>query len=161
MRRREALQLAFLPRLMPQWNLDELPPALRERILAQMQAESPAVPAAAAEEPRKPNPAERRREVKELHDPFRNWLELHKIPYVYPRADQKSSIRVGWPDFTVLARGRVCCVEFKWPGEKLRPEQQGVHAWLQLWECPVIVAFSFEEARAFVVKTLELRLTHE
>lgn len=142
---------------MPQWNLDDLPDALRQRVLAQLEP-APGVPAPA--EAPKANPAERRREVKELHDPFRNWLELHKIPYIYPRSDQKSSIRVGWPDFTVLANGRVCCVEFKWPGEKLRPEQEGIRQWLLLWSCPVIVAYSFDQAKSFVMETLELRLTH-
>lgn len=139
---------------MPQWNLDELPPALRDRVLQQMQAEQPAAPAPAAEEPRKANPAERRREVADIQRPFAQWLDLRGIPYVNPRSDKASGIREGWPDFTVLWKGSVLCIECKAPGQKLREEQERVRVEISATGTQFFVAYSAVECISLVKQHL-------
>jgi VRR-NUC domain len=74
----------------------------------------------------KPSPGVEREKL--LHEQIlafcdgKGWLTLHC------RTDRATTVRVGSPDFLVLADGgRIFAVECKRPGLKLRPEQA---AWL-------------------------------
>jgi hypothetical protein len=97
---------------------------------------------------------------REMHDEFATWLTQHAafypVPFVHSRMDKASTIREGWPDFTVLWMGKVCCIEFKLPGS---------HPTAKQWECLneirargtfVIVATSTSEAMTFVKDKLLL-----
>lgn len=100
----------------------------------------------------------KREEAKQIQLPFAQWLGLHGIPYLQPRSDKKSGIRVGWPDFTVLYGGKAVAIECKWPGCKLRPEQEAVRADLEAAGVPYLVAYSAAEAIAFVKEHLNPKL---
>ncbi len=96
-----------------------------------------------------------RHEIKDLHVPFQKWLDFHKIPYIYHRSDKKSGIRKGWPDFTVISRGKVCCVEFKRPGQKLSSDQQGCRAMLEYDETPYMMTSDVNSAIVFTKHYLD------
>jgi hypothetical protein len=91
---------------------------------------------------------------KELHRIFEQWLRLHDLPYVHSAMNKKSTIRIGWPDFTILSGPLACCVEFKAPGGKLDSEQEEVHRQLRERRVPVITAYAVEDAISFVAPIL-------
>ncbi len=65
----------------------------------------------------------------DIQNAFAGWLRKTGVLFVQPRHDQKSTIKVGWPDFSCfLAGGRTVFIETKRPGEKPRPEQAACHA---------------------------------
>ena len=61
-----------------------------------------------------------------IHAKFEAWLRLNEIPFIHSRMDKKSTIRVGWPDFSICFGGKMVFVEFKLPGKELSPEQIAV-----------------------------------
>lgn len=86
-----------------------------------------------------------------LHDEIinycngRGWLALHA------RTDQKSTIMVGWPDFTVFTdHGIIYLIEVKRKNGKLRPSQINTKAWLERLGHPVHVVHSMDEFKAVV-----------
>lgn len=85
-------------------------------------------------------------EVRTLHEPFKAWLNKRQVPYVYHRPDQRSGIRKGWPDFTVLWMSHVCCIEFKTAKGKISPDQEACHKHIRRSGNRVVVARSVEEA---------------
>lgn len=90
--------------------------------------------------------AQELRQEREMHKLFANWLRLHGVPFIHARMDKKSTIRRGWPDFTLLWGGRALCLEFKLPGEGLDPDQIEVHRELTLNGTPVQTVHSVAEA---------------
>lgn len=84
---------------------------------------------------------------KAMHDRFIQWLNLNGIPFVHSRMDKPSTIKMGFPDFTLLMNGRGVCVEFKAPGGKLKEEQADCLAKLHLAGVPVRV---FEDVGAAI-----------
>lgn len=53
---------------------------------------------------------------RKMHHQFASWLRIHErgpIPFIHAAPNKKSTIRKGWPDFTVLYGNKVCCIEFK------------------------------------------------
>jgi VRR-NUC domain len=93
---------------------------------------------------------------KEMRLHFSNWLMLRAIPFVTARHDKKSTIMVGWPDYTVLWDNRVLCVEFKMAGQKPRPEQQKVIEFLLRSGVKTVVCTSFSQAIQTVKTHFEL-----
>jgi hypothetical protein len=85
---------------------------------------------------------------KEMRAHYSNWLMLRAIPFVSPRHDKKSTIMVGWPDYTVLRDNRALCVEFKVKGKKPRPEQEKVIEFLLQAGIKTVVCHSFSQAIA-------------
>lgn len=83
---------------------------------------------------------------KAIHESVRKWLTLRAIPYVHSRMDKASTIRKGWPDFTVLHQGRAYCLELKAPGGVLSDEQKQCLAELETTGTPCKVAYSDAEA---------------
>lgn len=61
---------------------------------------------------------------REMHDQFAAWLTLRNIPFIHALTHRKSTIKVGWPDFTLIYHGRTMCVEFKMPDGRLSQEQR-------------------------------------
>lgn len=100
-----------------------------------------------------------RREVKELHEPFRQWLNLRGIFFIYSRPDRATGTRVGLPDFVCIAKPdspvirdsqpRVFAIEFKASGGKLSDAQSKCHAELRSINVPVLVCFDLQSAIAF------------
>ena len=64
-----------------------------------------------------------RKTEKQIHHTFEAWLRLNEIPFIHSRMDKKSTIRVGWPDFSIFYEGKTVFVEFKQAGGVLSPEQ--------------------------------------
>lgn len=91
---------------------------------------------------------------KDLHDLFTNWLRLNDLHFIHSRMDRKPTIRAGWPDFTVIRGELVCCIEFKAPGGKLRPEQVKVINELLTTGTPVLITDLFSEAYGFTTRKL-------
>jgi hypothetical protein len=90
--------------------------------------------------------AQQIRQERDMHNLFTNWLRLTGVPFIHARMDKKSTIRKGWPDFTLLWQGRALCLEFKLPGQPLDPDQVEVHAALALNGTPVQTVYSVAEA---------------
>lgn len=68
-----------------------------------------------------------RREEKKLHEQFEQWCNMIGLRNrIHCRMDKPTTIEKGWPDFTLIKQGRVCCIEFKAPGGKLSPDQFAV-----------------------------------
>jgi hypothetical protein len=86
---------------------------------------------------------------KELHDQFQQWCAVNDIDFIHARMDQRSTIRKGHPDFTLLRDGRGCCIEFKRPGGKLSDDQTKVIWRLKLHGVPVEVFDDIAEAITF------------
>lgn len=93
---------------------------------------------------------------RELHEQFTNWLKLHRLPYIHAAMCKKSTIRAGWPDFTVVYGRGVCCVEFKAPGGVVSPDQREVISGLLALGTPVLVTESAAEAIAFTKREVHL-----
>jgi hypothetical protein len=108
---------------------------------------------------------------RDLHDKFEAWLRVHQngpIPFVHSRMDRKSTIREGWPDFTVMFNGAAacrgpeqsphscCCIEFKMLGKSLSTEQEKCCDELALAGIPVRTCFSVVEAIEFCREKLGL-----
>lgn len=74
-----------------------------------------------------------------LHDTFEGWCRVTGHSYIHSRMDKRSTIRSGWPDYTIFCGGRAVCVEFKFGDGKLRPEQEEVIAELLAGGTPVLV----------------------
>ena len=112
-------------------------------------------------EPAVPAPLEPSRETwhrgaeKELHD----WLEaeMHRlgVSYIHGRMDVKSTIRNGWPDFSLFRCGpdgiaRVCFVELKNQSGKLSKTQKEVIEEMECRGLPVLVTGDFRAAVEFI-----------
>jgi hypothetical protein len=64
---------------------------------------------------------------KALQDDVRRYLNLLRLPFINPPMNKKSTLPLGWLDFTVfLPRGVVVLWECKAVGGSLRPEQCAV-----------------------------------
>lgn len=61
---------------------------------------------------------------KELHGQIVKLLREMRIPYANARMDRRSTLAVGYPDFTFPHRGRFVAWEAKVGTNKLTPEQE-------------------------------------
>lgn len=87
---------------------------------------------------------------RDLQKLIANWLHLHNIPFIQARNDKRSTIAVGWPDFTFPLNGRFVAIEVKFGKGKLRPEQEKFIAQLNAHDAIVGVVRSFDEFKAIV-----------
>ena len=92
---------------------------------------------------------------KELHE----WLEIELIrlgiSYVHARMDKESTIRKGWPDFSLFYTApdgvcRSCFVELKSKTTPILKDQVEVIAELKSLNIPVLVTGNFTEAVQFI-----------
>jgi hypothetical protein len=86
---------------------------------------------------------------RELHNQFigflkRNGFKDHQI--VHSSTTKKSTLPVGYPDFTVLRDGKVLLIEFKVGANVCSPEQEAVIADLIGQGFTVLVLYSYSEA---------------
>ena len=93
---------------------------------------------------------------RKMHEQFEQWLRLNEILYVHSRMDRKSTIREGWPDFSVFRNAVSCFIEFKVPGKVPEPEQRECINELSNNGFPVIVAYSVADAINFAAAALGL-----
>lgn len=100
---------------------------------------------------------EAKMEVRDLHEPFKQWLDLHGIYYIYARPDKKSGIREGAPDFHIIHGGKACCIEFKRPGGHLSEKQHECRKEIEASGTPYRLAYSFAAAVEFVKFTFEIQ----
>ena len=91
-----------------------------------------------------------RGEERKIHDTVIQWLRLRKIPFIHARMDKPSTIGVGWPDVTVIYRGRALCLELKAPGGRLSEEQTDTLQTLEANGTPCKVAYSDAEALSWL-----------
>lgn len=56
-----------------------------------------------------------------------NYLRLKNIEFINPPMNRKSTLPVGWPDFTFAVERQAVGLEVKVWGQKLRPEQVDRH----------------------------------
>lgn len=95
-------------------------------------------------------------EVDDIHAPIIQWLERHGlwISTIYSRPDKRSTIKEGWPDFTVIHQGKACMVECKRPGSKPTKIQSQVIDSLMNKGENVIVVYNADQAIRYIRKTL-------
>lgn len=93
-------------------------------------------------------------EERKLHDFFSTDLKRRGWPFIHSRMDKPSTIRKGWPDFTILHGGRVVCIEFKTEDGAPDQDQQECIAELQAAGVPVLVAYDLQAAIDFTAKHL-------
>lgn len=55
---------------------------------------------------------------KDEHRTFSQWLSLKEMPFIHAQNHKKSTIQIGWPDFTMFHNGHAICIEFKVKGNK-------------------------------------------
>jgi len=60
---------------------------------------------------------------KDEHRTFSQWLDLKEIPYIHAQNHKRSTIQIGWPDFTIFYNGMALCIEFKVKGNKPSEDQ--------------------------------------
>lgn len=76
---------------------------------------------------------------KEMHIIFEQWLNLNNVPCVHSRMDKRTTTACGTPDFVVMYKGKVICIEFKMPGNGLSKEQELYFALLEATGTPIFV----------------------
>jgi hypothetical protein len=104
---------------------------------------------AAAELPAESSAKFEKREEKEMHRMFIEWMNLNEIEFVHSRMDRASTIEKGFPDFVCMKGNRFCLVEMKCPGGRLSEDQVRVIGRLRARDIPVLVAYSTQEAIVF------------
>lgn len=75
-----------------------------------------------------------------IQDAFCAYLRKRDVPFVQARRDKKSTIQVGWPDFTVFLPSHVLLIEMKTDKGVVSPEQKQCHEHLarngyRVWLC--------------------------
>jgi hypothetical protein len=95
---------------------------------------------------------------REMHNGFSNWLNLRKrfFSFVHTNPVRKSTIRKGWPDFTVLHRGRALLIEFKVPPNSLTAEQKDVFQELSVAGNQIYVCTTLEDAIHLTIEHFNL-----
>lgn len=98
---------------------------------------------------------------KELHEWFETEMIRLGVSYVHGRMDKESTIRKGWPDFSLFYAAedgitRACFVELKSKTTAILKDQVEVIAELKSLNIPVLVTGNFTEAVEFVRKNLEI-----
>ena len=82
---------------------------------------------------------------RQLHDAFKAWLKKRGIPYIYGGWGTKSTMTVGWPDFTILWMGRAVCIEIKTPKGKTQEVQDKAIEFIRAAGNRVVLARSLEQ----------------
>lgn len=91
------------------------------------------------------------REIKDIHLPFRAYLDKESIPYHYNRPDKHSTAHKGDPDFLLTHCNRCLYLEAKTPVGKLSLDQEKRIAYLRAAGNKVLVVRSLEEAVEAVI----------
>jgi hypothetical protein len=86
------------------------------------------------------------RAERQLHNQFSGFLNRHGFFSVHADPTRKSTIRAGWPDYSVFKAGRVLFIEFKVGLNTLSTEQQSVVDGLKAGGFPVLITGDYQEA---------------
>jgi hypothetical protein len=65
----------------------------------------------------------KQRDEKALQKQIADFLRINRVEFVCPPMNKRSSLPVGWPDFTLCYQGTPLAFECKAWGERPRPEQ--------------------------------------
>ena len=85
-------------------------------------------------------------EIRDIHNPFLNWLRERGIPYVHTNPTVRSTIAKGHPDFLVSYQGRCIYIECKRPDKgRLSDAQIEYIEFLRRAGNTVVVAKSFAD----------------
>ena len=84
------------------------------------------------------------------------WLTLNGIPFYNTRADKRSTVSAGLPDFAIFCDSRILLVEMKAKNGRLSSEQQAMVAAIERRGTPVHICRSMQEARELVKCTFNL-----
>lgn len=87
---------------------------------------------------------------RELQKQLAQLLDLRDIVFATPRMDKRSTLKVGWPDFTFVIGGKPCAWEAKIRDNKLTSEQQELHTKMRLNGWTVQVIRNVNEAIEFL-----------
>jgi len=69
------------------------------------------------------------REENRMHEQYSGWLRRNGLLYLHASPNKRSTLPVGWPDFTVFGAGaKTLFVEFKTKRGKLSDDQKAVMA---------------------------------
>lgn len=82
---------------------------------------------------------------KELHRQIEQDLRRRMVTYGHCRMDRKSTMIVGWPDFTFAIKGQAIAVECKAPGGILSDEQSEVMHGLIADGWRYVIAYRLEQ----------------
>lgn len=85
-------------------------------------------------------------EIRDIHGPFKAWLDKNRIPFHRNRPDKKTTAIKGDPDFLCTLANRCLYIECKVPGKKLSEDQEKRIAYLRQAGNAVRIVFSCEEA---------------
>lgn len=84
-------------------------------------------------------------EIKDIHNPFKAWLDKNHIPYHRNRPDKKTTAIKGDPDFLCTLANRCIYIECKVPGKKPSKDQEKRIAYLRQAGNTVKIAHSVED----------------
>jgi hypothetical protein len=84
---------------------------------------------------------------RQMHSLFSGYCHSHGILFVHANPVKKSTIRIGWPDFSCFyPEHHFLAVEFKVRPNALTPEQEEIKAALEACGFRYLVAYSLVEA---------------
>lgn len=98
-------------------------------------------------------------EIKGLHEPFIQYLNLNEVLYAHSRTDRRTTEEKGRFDFLCMKNGRGCVIEFKSgsnPTAKLSEDQRRWAIKADAARVPHLVTNSLKEAIEFVREHLHL-----
>lgn len=84
-------------------------------------------------------------EIREIHNPFKAWLDERGIPFHRNRPDKKTTAIKGDPDFLLTWCNYCVYIECKVPGRKLSKDQGKRIAYLRKAGNKVVIAYSLED----------------
>lgn len=84
-------------------------------------------------------------EIRDIHNPFRAWLDQRGIPFHRNRPDKKTTAIKGDPDFLLTWCSYCVYIECKVPGGKLSEDQEKRIAYLRKAGNKVIIAHSLQD----------------
>jgi hypothetical protein len=91
---------------------------------------------------------------KELHGQIVKLLRAHRIPFGNARMDRRSTLAVGYPDFTFPFRGRFVAWEAKVGKNDLTPEQEAFRDMIVAQGGAYRVIRNFEDAQSHLYQLL-------
>lgn len=94
---------------------------------------------------------------RKIHDQFSGFLSRLGLEFVHSHPTRKSSIRAGWPDYTVCLGGRFLCIEFKVAGNKLSAVQSARIDHLRAGGSAVFVITESAEGSAYAEAVQRVR----
>lgn len=84
---------------------------------------------------------------KELQDQVTALLRRREIPFIHASMMKRSTLPIGWPDYSFARRGVPMCFECKTERGKLTKEQEVMHRRLKSQGWVVLVIRSLKEAQ--------------